>query len=274
MAQWNSGATWSSGQLWGPAVTPVVPFNENTKNQPKKMKRQPYYPRLLADQAEWHGNLATKLPGYAAALSLASAEVDSAVADNLTLSYALGDWIVSVRDFAPSCTSSLDTLASGTGSANYAFPTHQVPTTPTLPSGITGVKPGALDRTFKLAQLIKARAGYTEAIGLDLGIVGSVAAEPPPSATPRIKVAVERGEDCDCAKVTFYKDGHQGVIVEGRRGGGAWEQLGIATKSPYLDERALLNATQAEIREYRARFWDDGKGNGDWCDVAKATISP
>ena len=274
MAQWNSGATWSSGQLWGPAAVPVVPFNENTKTKHTKMKRQPYYPRLLSDQAEWHSNLATKLPGYAAPLALTAGEVDSAVADNLTLSYALGDWIVSVRDYAPSCTSSLETLSSGTGSANYAFPTHQVPTPPTLPSGITGVKPGALDRTFKLAQLIKVRPGYTEAIGLDLGIVGSVAPEPPPSATPRIKVTAEQGPDCECARVSFYKDGHQGVIVECRRGGGAWEQMGIVTKSPYEDARALLVPTQAEIREYRARFWDDGKGNGDWCDVAKVTISP
>lgn len=274
MAQWNSGATWSSGQLWGPAAVPGVPFNENTKNQRTKMKRQPYFPRLIADQAEWHGNLATKLPGYAALLSLSAAEVDSTVADNLILAYALGEWIVSVREFAPSCTSSLETLSSGTGSVNYAFPTHQVPEPPTLPNGITGVKPGALDRTFKLAQLVKARAGYTEAIGLDLGIVGSVAPEPPASATPRIKVVEELGDDCHCAKVSFYKDGHQGIILETRRGGGAWEPLGIITKSPYMDERELLVPTQAEVREYRARFWDDGKGTSDWCDVARVTISP
>jgi len=274
MALWSSGATWSSGQIWGPSAAPAVPINENTKTKLTQMKRQPYYPKSISQQAEWHANLATKLPGYAAALSLSAAEVDNAVADNVILSYALGDWIVSVREYAPSCTASLDTLASGTGSVNYVFPLHQVPALPTLPAGITGVKPGALDRTFKLAQYLKTRPGYIEAIGLDLGIVGSAAPEPPASGTPRIRVTVELGDDCECARVTFYKDGHQGLILESRRGSGAFEELGIVTKSPFLDERELLVTGQAEIREYRARFWDEGKGVGDWCDVAKVTISP
>lgn len=238
------------------------------------MKRQPYYPRLTGEQSEWHTNFATKLPGYATTLGLTPAEVDAAVADNLILAYGLGGWITTVRDFGPACTQSLETLSSGTGSALYVFPTPAFPALPELPAGILGVKPGALQRTFDLAVTLKRSAGYTEAIGLDLGIVGSVAPEPPPSATPRIKVAAELGQDCECARVSFFKDGHQGIILETRRGGSAWEELAIVTKSPYRDERPLLVPTQAEVREYRARFWDDGKGNGDWCDVARVTISP
>jgi NADPH-dependent 2,4-dienoyl-CoA reductase/sulfur reductase-like enzyme len=30
----------------------------------------------------------------------------------------------------------------------------------------------------------------------------------------------------------------------------------------------------AEVREYRAMFWDKGQPSGEWCDVAKITVSP
>jgi hypothetical protein len=65
-----------------------------------------------------------------------------------------------------------------------------------------------------------------------------------------------------------------GVYIESRRGTGDWEFLGIDTESPYKDERALLVATQPEIREYRMRFWDKGTPNGGWTDVVKVTVSP
>ena len=45
-------------------------------------------------------------------------------------------------------------------------------------------------------------------------------------------------------------------------------------KSPYIDMRALLGAGQVEVREYRAMFVDNSVPNGDWCDVAKITVSP
>ena len=53
-----------------------------------------------------------------------------------------------------------------------------------------------------------------------------------------------------------------------------WEFLATTTKSPYVDDRPLLNPAQAEVREHRARFRDQGAPNGDWCDVAKITVSP
>ncbi|MBE7498461.1 MAG: hypothetical protein HS117_26280 [Verrucomicrobiaceae bacterium] len=37
----------------------------------------------MGDQPEWHTHFATKLPGYAAALTLSQAEEDNGVADNL-----------------------------------------------------------------------------------------------------------------------------------------------------------------------------------------------
>jgi hypothetical protein len=47
-----------------------------------------------------------------------------------------------------------------------------------------------------------------------------------------------------------------GTLEEALSSTGAWELLAIDPESPYLDERSLLVAGQAEVREYRARFWD------------------
>lgn len=277
MALWSSGATWSSGNLWGPS-SPVVPTFENTKkHKTKKMKRQPYYPKNQGEQAEWHTNFATKLPGYAATLSLIQAEEDSAVADNLTMAYALGGWLLGEREHSTACTSSLETLSYGTGSANFVFPVAQIPPPPTLPAGITGVKPGALQRTVDLVGILKRRPGYTKAIGLDLGIVGPEAPPPPPpgdAPPPQLMVSAIPGDENEVGRVKFFKYGHEYVIIEGRRGGGAWEHLSQSPKSPFLDTRPLLVAGQAEVREYRGRYYDKGANSSGWSDVAKITVGP
>ena len=276
MALWNSGAQWNSGQLWGPAATPD-PDPNNTQTQINRiMKRQPFYPKPKGQRPEWHLNLATKVPGYASILPLSTAEVNDAVADNLVLAYSRGEWIVGVRDYAPACTAALDMLESGTGTALFTFPTFTPPALPELPAGILGVKPGALDRVFLFVQYLKTRPGYTLAIGIDLGIVGAEETEPPPGDTPppRLTVSAIAGDEHERARLKFYKDGHEYVQFQSRRGGGGWEDIGMSDKSPYIDDRPLLVATQAEVREYRARFFDHGQPTGDWCDVAKVTVSP
>ncbi len=122
---------------------------------------------------------------------------------------------------------------------------------------------------------MKLSGSYTEAIGTDLGIVGSVAATPgAANATPRFDANLLQGSGFQTVNLTFYKYGHMGVYIESRRGNGAFELLAIDTESPYLDERPLLVAGTPEVREYRMRFWDKGTPNGDWTDVVKVTVSP
>lgn len=271
MPTWNDGSIWNSGALWGPA-SPASLLIPNRKRPKRTMKRQPYYPKQIANQPEWHMNFATKLPGYATALGLVTAEVNAAVADNQILAYALGDWITNVRNFAPSCTAAIELLTSGSGGEDFAFPAYAAPTPPTLPVGITAVLPGALDRTFLLVQGIKSKPGYTETMGLDLRIVGEEDATE--HTRPEFTLKTEQGDGCHCVKVRFKKYGHYAVAVYSRRGAGDWELLGIDSASPYEDERPLLVPGQPEVREYKLRFWDAGEENGDWTDVASTTVSP
>ena len=104
---------------------------------------------------------------------------------------------------------------------------------------------------------------------------GLRASPSPGNATPRFLTELLQGSAAQTVKLTFYKQGHQGVYMECRRGpNGVFEFLAIDTESPYLDERPLLVAGQPEVREYRMRFWDKGTPNGDWTDVTSETVSP
>ncbi len=182
-----------------------------------------------------------------------------------------------MREFGPASTASLRVLKKGTGGDPFAFTTYTVPTPPTLPVGADPVLAGALDRTFGLIKGLKGQPGFTLAMGLDMGIVGSEVPVPPPPGSfppPDIFLKIIAGTLNQYVSVRFYKYGHEYVVIESRRGTGPWEQIAQSNKSPYIDNRDLLVAGVAEVREYRARFWDNGASTSEWCDVARITVGP
>lgn len=269
MAFWNQFA-WNSGVVWGPASP--SPLNIKPKqNHITRMKRQTYYPSRIAKQVEWHDNFRSKLGGYTTALGLDPAIVTAAIADARWIMHVLGTWLATVRAYAPACTDAVDDVLTGSGVDPFVLPVF-VP--PALPAGVVPVPPGALDRIFALVQIIKNSAGFTEAIGTDLGIVGAEDTSDHP--LPKFTLKAELGDGCECVKIGIKRYDHMGVYIESRRGGqnAPWEFLTIATGRSYMDERPLLVATQPEIREYRMRFWDDGTPNGSWTDIGKVTVSP
>lgn len=233
------------------------------------MKRQSWYPSRIADQIPWHENFRTKLPTYTVTLGLEQARVDAAVAGSRYTVYVLSEWLAAARAFGPAATEAVDELLSGTGTDPITLPEFNAPV---LPTGVVPVAPGVLERTFDLVVEIKNADAYTDTIGADLGVLGSV--DSVQHATPELKLELLAGSVNQHVRLVFKKFGHLGVTMDSRRGNGGWEFLGIDTESPYVDERPLLVAGTPEIREYRARFWDKGTPNGDWTDVAKITVSP
>lgn len=241
------------------------------------MKRQYYFPRTVESRPEWFAIYARQLHLLGPSLNLVTEDVASSVADALFLEYASGDWLSEVREFGPACTAALEALYDQDGSDPYVLTIFTAPglppANPPLPA-VVAVRPGALQRIFAYVQVIKASPAYTEAIGLQLGIVGPEDMPPPGEAGPEFSLKVELGDTWEVVRVRFKKAGHMGVAIYSRRAGGEWVLLGIATSSPYLDDRALANASQPEIREYKLRFWDDGAETGEWSNVAKDTVAP
>ena len=263
---WDIG-TWDSGFWDQPNDSDY--FHPQPKPNPRtQMKRQVYYPSRIGDQVNWLDNYSIKLPIHGATLSVIAADITASVNDAKWANYVLGSWLTGVRNFSPSTTDAVDDVLTGSGAAAVVLPAF---TAPALPAGVTAALPGALNRIFALIAKMKLSAGYTDAIGTDLGIVGSAETE---KALPKFSADLLQGTNSQSVKLTFYKYTHQGVHIESRRGTDAWEFLGIDTESPYEDERPLLAAATPEVREYRMRFWDKGTPNGDWTDVVKVTVSP
>lgn len=153
-----------------PGYTPVSTPNQPPAQPLRKMKRQAYYPTSAAEQVVWLENFRNKLPGYATTLGLSSAESDAGVADARAVIHILGSWLPAVRAWGKSCTDAAATAQAGDGSSAIALPVF---TAPALPSGVVLGSTGALNRVFALVQSLKGAAGYTEAIGTDLGIIGA-----------------------------------------------------------------------------------------------------
>ena len=261
---WDAG-TWDTG-FWDQA-NDFDYFHPQPK--PKShMKRQVYYPSRIGDQVNWLDNYSVKLPLHGATLGVIAGDITASVNDAKYGNYVLGTWLTAVRNFSPSTTDAVDDVLTGSGAAAMVLPTF---TAPALPTGVTAALPGVLNRIFTLVAKMKLSAGYTEAIGTDLGIVG---AEETAKPVPKFSAELLQGAGCQCVRLAFFKYTHMGVYIESRRGTGAFEFLSIDTQSPYLDERPLLAAATPEVREYRMRFWDKGTPNGDWTDVVKVTVSP
>ncbi|HEY6169382.1 MAG TPA: hypothetical protein VI454_15175, partial [Verrucomicrobiae bacterium] len=173
------------------------------------------------------------------------------------------------KEFGTGLSAALDELYSGASGGAYVLPVFTVPA---LPAGVVAVAAGALERLVLFVQTIKASPHYTDAIGMQLGIVGAEDADENPLPTFTLKV--ERGGGCECVRVIFKKYGRQGVVVFSRRGNGAWELLAIDLASPYLDERPLLAAGVPEVREYRLQYYDDSTPVGDFTPVQSVTVTP
>jgi hypothetical protein len=232
------------------------------------MKRQDYFPTRRADQPAWLMNFARKLAVYAPQLDLPPETVAAAVADALAFAHALGVWINGVRRFAESCSASLETLATGECQELFILPTY---TAADVPEGVGPVLPGAQTRLFKMVQIIKFSPGYTPSMGIDMGIV-----TPPTPAVGSQRIVLDAtvlpGPDGQRVSLAFLKYGHDGASVQSQRGGGAWEDLGICTRSPFMDERPLLIPGVPETRNYRACYWHKGQSTGDWSDVVSVTV--
>jgi hypothetical protein len=227
-------------------------------------------PRTDAELALWLTNFSTSFESHAAALGFTEAEVNAVKADTSMLSFTVSDLCPSFKSALHARNSFKTRLISGpVGAAALA-----VPATPSTGPAPAAVPPGILPRLRILVQRIQLSPGYTEAIGMELGITGPEGgpAAPNAPAKPTLKA---RSSGPGTVQVDFTKERYDGVFIESRRAGeDGWQSLGLDNYSPYIDNRPPLEAGRPEARQYRARYMLRDQATGEWSDIVTATFVP
>ncbi|MCX6847775.1 MAG: hypothetical protein NTY98_02535 [Verrucomicrobia bacterium] len=98
----------------------------------------------------------------------------SAIADAWSLIYRLGTWLPAIRPWQKNCTDAARLAQPGNMGDLMVLPVFNAPA---LPVGLE-VNDGALNCIFDHIQRVKSSSTYTEAIGTDLGVVGSKQSSP------------------------------------------------------------------------------------------------
>ncbi len=124
----------------------------------------------------------------------------------------------------------------------------------------------------KFAKRVKGHRNYTEALGIQLGIVGAedttdmTVAQPTLVANPLPHGAVE---------IAFNKSKADGVNLYCQREGDAgFVFLARDTASPYVDNRPLLVAGKPEVRKYRGIYVVNDNEVGLTSDDVTAVCQP
>ena len=121
-----------------------------------------------------------------------------------------------------------------------------------------------------LINRIKTEAAYTQAIGTDLGVIGTMQHVDLSAAKPVLTVSTEGGK----ITVAFKRGQSNGIRLYCKRGNEtAFSFLAMDTHSPYHDTRENLAAGTAEARQYYAYYIDNADEQvGLQSDVVSVTI--
>lgn len=230
------------------------------------MALQRYFPPTEPAQIAWLSNYKLKIPVHGTTCGV-SAELTDTDKDLAFYIWILETWNPAIQNDAKEATAYKKLIGQ---SPATGVPPAAIPPPSTFVSPPALVPPGVLKRLFNQVARIKMHASYTAAIGEDLQIIGQE--DSAEHLVPAFSVKVQDGTLQQSALIKFVKFGHDGVYIESRVNGGAWEFLSIDTKTPYLDDEPLHVAHTPETREYRMRFWDAGEANGDWTPVVKVTV--
>lgn len=177
------------------------------------------------------------------------------------------------RTFSPAVTAYRTALISGDEAPVGALPTFVAPAKP--PALVLG---GIVARTRRLLQKARASAGYTPAIGYDLGLTVVTFGSGEPAPDPDVRPAVDGGKAAHLpgvgVSIPWPKGRYDGVSVLGQRGesGDVWDPLGDDLYSPFIDKRPSLKPGQPETRRYRFQYKEGNEAVGQLSDIVVVTV--
>jgi hypothetical protein len=206
-----------------------------------------YLPYADADRVQWLDNFNNKMQqSYGKLFGILAAQLTALTNDTAAFAYII-NMMEGSKTFLHNCTAYKEALRTEKSATNVQpLPLFVAPANPPIP-----VAPGIFDRVLTLVQQIKAHSAYTEAIGLDLGIVGANLEEGFETVKPLLKVNITGG----WVNIKYTKSGTEGILLESQRGNDtAFSFLARITKSSYTDNRPNLTKGSPESRQYRAWY--------------------
>ena len=242
------------------------------------MSSTPYVPASDNAKIIWLNNFSGKISGYAALFSISSEEVTSVQNDAAAFSY----WVGQVEVFTtekeervsyknllrdgPIGSAGGTPPTVGGGSPPLPVPAAMAAVSPP-PGGIpVTVPPGIFPRIAKLVQRIKASLNYTQAIGNDLGIIGSEQIIDPATLKPTLKLIFEGG----VVEVQWKKGASDSVRIESDKDGTGFRFLAVDTVPHYTDTTPI---TAPATWKYRAMYIINDLLVGQWSDVASIAVA-
>lgn len=222
-----------------------------------------WYPQRLSERDSWHAGFDAQATATGTTFGLSAGDKAEIHVDSILVSLC-ADYDVVLRQYVEAWTEWRNLVLDG--DPNAAFPNP--PTQPSFVLPDENFKPGVQPRTRSKAGIIKADADYTPAVGEDYGIVSPAA---PPAGVPSL---VATALTASQVRLGVTKAGYSVVAIDSKRGGGAWEQIGVSMTAEYIDARAPLVAGQPEQREYRAQGMESNARVGALSAVVSAVTVP
>ena len=219
-----------------------------------------YMPKDDAGKAALLDHLAKHLPAHAAALGLTEADINEVKADAAAFAYTLSA-LETVQSNGKLWTAFKNQQRDG-GSGGTAYPNLT-----NLPAPVPAVPLGIIPRLSNLVARIKAAREYSEAIGKDLNIVGTVQVMEIDEVKPIIEITTRGGQpiiqwskgDADALEIWVDRNDDRGF------------GLFTIANSPRITDPTPAPATPVQWK-YKAIYRLKDDRIGDWSTITPVSV--
>lgn len=199
-----------------------------------------FLPTSDGDQLNWFPNFKDKIATHGATLGLTAAE------------------IATIQDDCDDAVEAILNDRSQRNAALMAGGTKRL----TL-RGVTG-------RVRNNIARLKTSPGYTDAIGEDLGCVGTTIPLDPATYRPKLRA----NAIMEAVLLNWVRgDAHQVKLYGRLKGQADWQFLAISTGTTYIDRRELAQPNVPEVREYMACGVVDDEEIGQPSDIVTVVFA-
>ena len=206
------------------------------------MAKTPFIPRGDVQFVQWHDGMKTAATAIGATLGITTEDTTEIAADNTAIH------------------GKTDTATTATTAAKKANKEKD------------DTRTGVEAHVRQFVKRVKGHRNYTEALGIQLGIEGG---EDTTDMTQAQPVLVGTGLGKGQVEIAFNKMLADGVNLyywdEALK---QWVFLARDTNSPYVDNRALADASKPEMRRYMAKFVIGDKETGYESDSITVAVTP